>query len=406
MRRSLNPIFLEDISTRVTLDEFLATSGFLTYQTQPKVESTIRELLYDYWESRGLVKIVEEANPKFYTDGLTACTTSTLGTRVISGPTNIYKLRDAIVHIRLNHVEIAENQCVAERFGNRDTFKENMERYGYYFGYDKHTNTFMFDRHAPHFSELFLPLNQEIHHKQEQLAILVSNHLHDKVYSHWMAGIMRMLFEISPVFRNNTNIELVFTYSPMNWQLEILKYYFGTNQPNCRVIDRPTRFSNLLIACIGNDHLLNSSYLNFLSQVRSEVSESAGYKKIFITRDDSSSRRIANQRELNSYLLKSGYYNITLSEYRYDVQIEIIRNATHIIFISGSSGLNLVHAKPSTKIGIITWPGGEIGWKEILHLFGLFNINLCRADNSPNNDVEMNLNVDVKAFQGFMKAME
>ncbi len=79
-------------------------------------------------------------------------------------------------------------------------------------------------------------------------------------------------------------------------------------------------------------------------------------KKIYVTREDSSYRKIINEGDIVTHLRENGYRVINPQLYEIEEQIEIFFNAERIISPHGSNLANIIFCKPGTEIFEITPP--------------------------------------------------
>ena len=82
-------------------------------------------------------------------------------------------------------------------------------------------------------------------------------------------------------------------------------------------------------------------------------------KKIYVTREDSSYRKIINEGDIITILRENGYKVINPQLYEIEEQIEIFSNAEKIISPYGSNLANIIFCKPETQIFEITPPFNE-----------------------------------------------
>ncbi len=86
-----------------------------------------------------------------------------------------------------------------------------------------------------------------------------------------------------------------------------------------------------------------------------KISEKKFPKKIYIDRSDSKSnnrnlRKITNEKEVVDILKKNGFTSLKLSDYHFSDQVNLFKNAEHIIGLHGSGFVNTIFCKPKTKI--------------------------------------------------------
>ena len=82
-------------------------------------------------------------------------------------------------------------------------------------------------------------------------------------------------------------------------------------------------------------------------------------KKIYVTRGDSTYRKVINESDVISLLIKKDYKIINPDLYDIEEQIDIFANADKIIAPHGSNLANIIFCKPDTEIFEITPPFGE-----------------------------------------------
>ena len=86
-----------------------------------------------------------------------------------------------------------------------------------------------------------------------------------------------------------------------------------------------------------------------------KISEKKFPKKIYIDRSDSKSnnrylRKITNEKEVVNILKKNGFISMKLSDHHFSDQVNLFKNAEHIIGLHGSGFVNTIFCKPKTKI--------------------------------------------------------
>ena len=73
-------------------------------------------------------------------------------------------------------------------------------------------------------------------------------------------------------------------------------------------------------------------------------------KKIYISRKNFFMRKIKEEFKLEEYMAQKGYEIVYLENYSVEDQIEIIKESSEIVCLSGSSLVNCMLANPGTKI--------------------------------------------------------
>ena len=105
-------------------------------------------------------------------------------------------------------------------------------------------------------------------------------------------------------------------------------------------------------------------------------------KKIYVTREDSSYRKVLNEGDVIAILREKGYKIINPQLYEIEEQIEIFSNAEKIIAPHGSNLANIIFCKPGTEIFEIT-PSFKDNEKILEDRY----LNLCRINNLKHNKI-------------------
>ena len=89
--------------------------------------------------------------------------------------------------------------------------------------------------------------------------------------------------------------------------------------------------------------------------IKKDLTQDAGLKKIYIDRDDvdpkrNSERRIINEDELRTFLIKRNFKFIKLNEISFRNQVNIFNNAEIIIGLHGAGFANISFCKPLTRV--------------------------------------------------------
>ncbi len=120
-------------------------------------------------------------------------------------------------------------------------------------------------------------------------------------------------------------------------------------------------------------------------------------KKIYVTREDSSYRKILNEGDVITILRERGYKVINPQLYEIDEQIEIFKNAEKIIAPHGSNLANIIFCKPGTEIIEIT-PSFNENEKILRDRY----LNLCLINNLKHNKI-ISDTVDVEKHSNLSK---
>jgi capsular polysaccharide biosynthesis protein len=317
----------------------------------------------------------------------------------ITKPTgkSLYKAHNCIV-IPVNNLILQDTSIVGERFGKtKAEYLAFLVRYSKFFGYDRTTDSIR----LPHdFKISELSTEQEVAlYQNGRTPVLLSNHLHDRVYAHWFFFAIYQAWILNQV-RTIKEFVFIFTYVPLTWQVSSLYYYFG-DSVKYTIIDNPTRFPYLYFVSARSNAFLDGEFLSYLYSRGDRQKRKLAIRKLFLSRRDAKNRNLVNELEVNSVLLEFGFTSVVMSDYNFSDQISLISSATDIIFLAGSSGVNLIHADSNCRVTIVTFPGGTDPWKELCHNFGLFNVQQFVSTITPNGD-QFDLYIDIPKFREFL----
>ncbi|WP_010529268.1 glycosyltransferase family 61 protein [Lentibacillus jeotgali] len=132
---------------------------------------------------------------------------------------------------------------------------------------------------------------------------------------------------------------------------------------------------------------------------------SNGYDRIYISREDASWRKVANEPKLMKLLTKKGFKKIVLSSLTVQQQIDIFSSANVIISPNGAGLANIMFCQPGTKI-IQLFTSTSDEFVKIGQYLGLdYYLLKCRNANpgSRTHEVIKNLMVDVKKLSKILE---
>jgi len=410
-QKSFKPVFLDTLKkTNTELNKEDARSIVKTQSiVEPERFQTIYNHLAPLWEAKQLKTEVSQ-DFLFHVDGIGGNSNhpgSNGSDYIQTRSTLCTTVSNATVYPILNLVEVGQGFLIADRFAssNESFYSFCQGPHGRYFGYDQSEDAFVFqdnEQNAPIFKE------QVQVSTPDHTPILLSNHLHDMVYAHWFAVGLEVVFQITKIRDAVRKPLFVIGYIPKSWQLEAIEHYFNEMNAAYTIIDRPVTFTELTLVSLGLPTVfLDGSFLRTLYLNASVRLRKFAKRKIFIYRGQSKNRRITNQRELNTLLLKLNYEIHCMENYSFADQISLIASCEKIIFVEGASGMNLLHAKPECTVGIIAWdhqgrshPFASC-WHNICHNFGLFRTNVFKAEVKPVGGIDFDLEVDISRFEHF-----
>lgn len=387
--------FIED-SAKVLPDfqEFLKTDVSSCFKTSENVNDFPQNLLAAFWKSKGLEDhLVSSLGKVFF--GY-----SNDDKPLSIGDGWLYKISAGTVIPNLVHVLTDDARTVGNRFSNKEHFKKDMAEWGSYFGYCQPLETFLIDTDHPHFS--IFRKKRFVFSDKSFTPILVSSDLNDRCFTHWIMGRLNDFYQLKNLLSKIKKPLLVFTYKPLKWQIDSLNYFFNLHNCTYAVVENPTLFTQLIIASGVRNHWFYSDFLSHLYRVGFESQFYSNKnvqlpKRIFISRRDAAGRQIINESQVVGLLRSFGFTVIEMADLAFSDQVSVIRSAEIIIFVTGSSGMNLIHARTGTKVGIIS-PNSISNrgtWAEVCANFGIGTVDLIDANlsvpSSTNSDMIVNL---------------
>lgn len=128
--------------------------------------------------------------------------------------------------------------------------------------------------------------------------------------------------------------------------------------------------------CYHCDELIFSSwynrkgnwYIDYLNRVIQPKNVTKNFpKRIYLSRSRVSTRKVLNEDEVVSFLKKYGFECIHNEDLSTDEQVELFKNATHIISCHGSQLTNIIFCQPGTKVCEIRHITHKIHYRKAFH---------------------------------------
>jgi len=392
----LNPVSLEQSCVLVEdFHKLSSENARVKMQLRNRWKAPVFVLLSSYWRAKGVDqnKIQNETFFKEYHFDSTVDICESM----------LYKVQNANVIPHLAHVLLSESETIMERFGSISQFAGNMKDWGSYFGYSSEESKFDIDTVNPHYRAFTLP--QKFFSEKSFSAILISNDDNDKCFTHWILLRLLDLYLAEPIIARLPNPLLVFSYAPKIWQLQSISYFFPHTKFSYAIIDTPTLFNQLYLIQSPSNNLYSADYLSFLYQGFRARTIPQPRRRVFVSRGDAITRRLINQTELAPLFAKYDFVVVELEKMSFEEQTKLVGNASVFIFISGSSGLNLMYAMPDISVGIIQTRDTPEHWKQVCHVFGIANVRLFEAIPVDSRSLESSISVDYDRFDQFLREM-
>jgi hypothetical protein len=315
---------------------------------------------------------------------------------------SLVKLKNVTIIPEYNLLLTPSNKIVANRFGSRNTFNNAMASHGSYFGYRTEHDAFCFpsgnkelDRHVCDSQSILA---------DDRLYYLISGDKNDRVHAHWFWRVLHEVYYAEPFLIKYEPV-LIFSYVPTKRQIEGLLYFFPSLR-RCAVgiIKNPTVVQRCMFLVPPDEPFLDRSYIRFLRQYKGKASVRG--RKLYISRSDASSRRIINEDSLISALSSFDFERVVIADLEVKDQIDLFRQATHIIYISGSHFTNLAFSEPGSKVCVIQGSqASDIDYPVLsnLHLDAIrFKCDYANVTSLPANH-DSDLQINVLHFVSFLK---
>jgi hypothetical protein len=402
MQLRLSPRFISRSSSTVADFDNAHLSGevqriALTSEQTLLVEQFLTKL----WHSRQ-VSPPESSALRFFGFGVGGDSRNHIpsGSLVTTDPCYLYCLPMATVYPIHSTIGISDGSYIVEKYGSdAQEFGDFVKNYAEFFGFDTNSGDLNLDDQNPRFKPYFYPT--KFFSNRDFTPIFLSNHIHDKTFTHWFSVAVYLLFLLKDFVAEFKNPLFVISYDLEKWQKDILSLFFPSYNIRLLQIDSPTLFEKLFFVHGRCSPFLDGSFLDYLYRFPKNCYPFKDLK-LFITRDDAVSRRILNQKELNSLLLKFGYTSLRMGDFSNRDQISLVANATRIIFVEGSTGINLIHARSDVLVGMITYPPFS-EWEYVLTNFGIFNVFKFQSEIANRHAAGFDLHIDLSRFLRFME---
>jgi capsular polysaccharide biosynthesis protein len=180
--------------------------------------------------------------------------------------------------------------------------------------------------------------------------IICGNFLTETEFYHWLYQAFSQLLLLKNRGYNLSNYNILIS-KRASWATAYLKKIGVTNvleidEQTLFVVESAT-FSNILWGDFT--HCPSIEMLDSFNSIKSTHS-SPTPAKIYISREDSKKRNVANEAELLLVLQDLGFSKIVMSECSIDEQIALFRNAEVIVSAHGAGLINLVFANSNVRV--------------------------------------------------------
>ncbi|MEL6323756.1 MAG: glycosyltransferase family 61 protein [Pseudomonadota bacterium] len=179
---------------------------------------------------------------------------------------------------------------------------------------------------------------------------LILNQIFSENFFHFTSQVLPRLALMSEVVDVQA-VDHVITPSPLRGFMRawLLKLGFTDDQlipmPDLPVICERAVVTNNP----GDDNGLPAWAIDYLRQKMSPV-PAAQSRRLFITRDDAPTRRLLNQNALQPLIEEHGFESVSMSGRSVAEQADLFASADVILGVHGAALVNLVFAKPGTRV--------------------------------------------------------
>jgi capsular polysaccharide biosynthesis protein len=211
--------------------------------------------------------------------------------------------------------------------------------------------------HTPKTHPIFQNKLPSISYIPETLAVITSQVSFN--YFHWMFDVLPRLELLR---KSNLDYDRIvinrgkyFTKENCGFQNESLKL-LGISQDKLIECNPETHIlaKNLIVSSMAGYsahvpknvcHFLRNEFLEKIT-----MRKESKYKRIYISREDATHRKVLNEEEVFSILKKYGFKLIKLSTLSFEEKIELFYGAEVIVSPHGAALTNLIFCNPGTKI--------------------------------------------------------
>jgi len=192
----------------------------------------------------------------------------------------------------------------------------------------------------------------------------------NKNYFHWLLEAMpRLLLAREHGFISNES--LIIAPPLQTWMLNILNHY-GFSKSDIFTIKSGSaaRFSKLLVPARGIENIRTFCHhsklvIDDIPRDYSMLGSQDG-RRLFISRSESSSRRILNEGELFEIAERFGFERVFPERLDFEGQINLFRDATHVTGALGAGLTNIIFTKPRSLLMELA-PEGRSGDANLFH---------------------------------------
>lgn len=219
-------------------------------------------------------------------------------------------------------------------------------------------------------------------------------------YYHWFADVLTRLHDLLPLSEPKLQVILPSGMSP--WQMHSLEL-LGLPLDRCVFHSgkRPWRVEKLLyispVTMTGNHTPESLFWLRntLLSKLGLSL-QSAGWRKIYLTRKGARSRHILNEEEYLPLLKNRGIEVVDCAQLSLEEQIRLFSEARCVIAPHGAALTNILYAPTGAKIFEIFEPGSirQCYWSMSLTLGHDYSCGMGKSVMNPLGEANLSVNAD------------
>jgi hypothetical protein len=346
LNRALRPVFASKDFPSIEFVDFVNAGFNCTFVAEEARTESFAKEFSSFFEKTPL--------PEEFYDLPNRCQLSTQSPLDLT-PQFICLLHLSAVIGGTNQVVVETDKVIADSFGDTRNFQRHMASHGHYFGFKDGEFNLSPDMNLavanqPNMDKL---INVVSNH---QSVILLSYDNNDQCLSHWIHLVCYRIYRCRTYLAKLRNPVFVSTTCLKNWQVELLRLLFPEFiSIDIKTIPLPVVFDRVFIPIQTWDSWYNGCFWHYLRSIALKVgAQSRVSKRLFISRDDASSRRLSITPEFSLYLAELGFETITMTKYNVEDQIKFLSCAEFIILINGSH-VNLAPFFTSARGVVAIW---------------------------------------------------
>jgi hypothetical protein len=250
------------------------------------------------------------------------------------------------------------------------------------------------------------PIKQQFHGTWKYIWLPIDEYSAENPWHIWMDVVSKFRL-VEKKWSTNFEKYVFILSNPSKYFNAMCKEFFPDLKYCVMPKNETWKFDHLIVPSMSNhlDGILTlhmPPWIRFLANLIKEKNTKP-YRKIFITRKETSNRSIANQKEL--LIALSGWESVILEDLSIKEQVQTFAEATHIVASHGAGLTNILWCNKGTKIYELTHEAflGKKVYPSLSHHLGLeHTVLICETEklagkkpkNKKSKDM-VNLKIDI-----------